>query len=95
MGILRFLVWTTLCIGLGIFLGTYEVGGRTPWQLMQGAWKQQGPRLEKVKDDAGELVNGVKKKVAQDPAFQQQPKERHSAEEREAIDQLISKRTKG
>ncbi|MFZ5446983.1 MAG: hypothetical protein ACOZQL_43800 [Myxococcota bacterium] len=95
MGFLRFLVWTSLCIALGIFLGTWEIGGRTPWQLMQGAWKQQGPRLEKVKDDAGELVDGVKKKVSTEPAFQQQPKERHSKEDREAIDQLISKRTKG
>jgi hypothetical protein len=95
MGILRFLVWTTLCIGLGIFMGTQEIGGRTPWQTMQGAWKQQAPRLEKVKDGAEDLVDDVKKKVStQDPAAQQ-PKERHNEEDREAIDQIISKRSKG
>ena len=93
MGILRFVIWTTLCIGLGIFLGTYELGGKTPWQSMQGAWKQQAPRLEKVKGEAGDLVDDVKKKVStQDVA---QPKERHDKEDREAIDQIISKRSKG
>ena len=93
MGLLRFVVWTTLCVGLGIFLGTYDLGGKTPWQAMQGAWKQQAPRLEKVKGEAGDLVDDVKKKVStQDVA---QPKERHDKEDREAIDQIISKRSKG
>ncbi len=93
MGLLRFLIWTTLCIAFGIFLGTYELGSKTPWQLMQGAWKQQAPRLEKVKGEAGDLVDDVKKKVStQDVA---QPKERHDKEDREAIDQIISKRSKG
>jgi hypothetical protein len=51
-----------------------------------------------VKDDAEDLVDGVKKKVSatQDAvAPVAQPKERHSKEERDAIDQLISKRSKG
>ena len=91
MGILRFLVWTTLCIGLGIFLGTQEVGGKTPWQTLQGAWKKQSPKLDKVRDGAEDLVDDVKKKVStQDP-----PKERHNEEDRKAIDQIISKRSKG
>lgn len=94
MGILRFLVWTALCIGLGIFLATFQIGGRTPWQTMQGAWKQQGPRLEKVRDDAEELADSVKKKVSTEAPVAQ-PKERHSKEDREAIEQLISKRSKG
>lgn len=93
MGFLRFVIWTSLCVGLGIFLGTHDVGGKTPWQLMQGAWKQQAPHLEKVKDGAEDLVDDVKKKVStQDVA---QPRERHDKEDREAIDQIISKRSKG
>lgn len=93
MGILRFVVWTTLCIGLGIFLGTYELGGHTGWQTMQGMWKDQAPRLEKVKDSAEDLVDDVKKKVStQDPPA---PKERHNKQDREAIDQIIAKRSKG
>jgi hypothetical protein len=92
MGILRFVLWTTLCIGLGIFLGTYEIGGKTPWQSARGLWKQSAPRLEKVKDSAEDLVVDVKKKVSPQA---ETPKERHSKDERDAIDQLISKRSKG
>jgi hypothetical protein len=95
MGILRFLMWTTLCIGLGIFLGTYELGGKTPWQTMQSAWKQQSPKLDKVKDGAEDLVDDVKKKVSTQDPVAQPPKERHNKEDREAIDQIISKRSKG
>ncbi|PZR12721.1 MAG: hypothetical protein DI536_14190 [Archangium gephyra] len=90
MGILRFVVWSSLCIGLGIFLGSAEFGGRTPWQHARGAWKQQGPRLEKVKDDAEILADEVKKKVANDST---PPKERHSEDERKAVDAIISKRS--
>lgn len=81
MGILRFVLWTALCIGLGVFLATFDMGGRTPLRMIQGAWKQQVPVLEKALDRPSE-------KPA--PA-----KERHSKEEREAIDQLISKHSKG
>lgn len=92
MGILRFVLWTTLCIGLGIFLGTYELGGKTPWESAQSLWKQQAPKLEKVKDGAEDLVGDVKKKVTAPPA---QPKERHTQDDRDAIDQIIAKRSKG
>lgn len=92
MGILRFVLWTTLCIGLGIFLGTYEIGGKTPWQSAQGLWKQSAPKLEKVKDSAEDLVVDVKKKVTPTSAA---PKERHTQDDRDAIDQIISKRSKG
>ncbi len=91
MGILRFVLWTTLCIGFGIFLGTHQLSGKTAWQTMQGAWREQSPRLDKVKDGAEDLVDDVKKKVSTQDA----PKERHNDEDRKAIDQIISKRSKG
>lgn len=90
MGILRFLVWTGLCIGLGIFLATADVGGRTPLEHLTRAWKQTSPRLERVKGDAGELVEGVKKKVATKEA--PAPTERHAQEDRDAVDAIIAKR---
>ena len=90
------MVWTTLCIGLGLFVGSRDFGGKSPWQALSGAWKQQAaPRLEKAKEGAEDLVDGVKRKVStQDPAVAQ-PKERHNEEDRKAIDQIISKRSKG
>lgn len=93
MGIVRTLVWTALCVGFGIFLGSYPLGGQTAWQRAQGAWKQQSPHLEKVKDGAEGLVDDVKKKVSTQEVAQ--PKEQHRKEDREAIEQLISKRQKG
>lgn len=91
MGLIRFLVWTSLCVGTGVVVGTYEIGGRTTWQRLNGVWKQQSPRLEHVKDGVEDLVDGVKKRVST-PA---QPKERHLKEDREAIEEIISKRSKG
>lgn len=32
MGFIRFLLWTSMCIGLGIFVASYEVDGKTPAQ---------------------------------------------------------------
>lgn len=98
MGILRVVLWTALCFGLGIFAGTADVGGKTPWQHAQGLWKQQGPRLEKVKAGAADVVDGaagvvedVKFRVAPGDAAGG-PKERHSKADRDAIDQIIAKR---
>lgn len=92
MGILRFVVWTGCCVALGIALATVEVGGKTIVQHAERSWKQQSPKLEKVKDGAGELVDDVKKKVAtHDPSG---PTEQHSREDRQAVDQIIAKRQK-
>ena len=90
MGILRFLVWTTLCVGLGIFIGTVEFGGQTTWERARGVWKQQGPRMDKVKDGAEDLMDKAKKKVSTAP--EAAPKERHSDEDRQAIDAIIARK---
>jgi hypothetical protein len=96
MGILRFVIWTSLCIAFGIFLGTHKLGSKTPWELMQTAWKQQAPQIEKVKGDAEDMVAGVKKKVStQDVGAAQGPNEKHDEDDRKAIDSIISKRSKG
>jgi hypothetical protein len=79
MGLIRFVVWTGISVAFGIFLATYEFAGRTPWQVMQSAWKQQSPAL----------VDQVKKKVAESPLTN--PKETHSADDKQAIDALIKK----
>lgn len=94
MGLLRFVIWTGLCVAFGIFLGTYDLGGRTPWKLMQSAWKTQSPAVV-------ESVNGVKKKLAAPEKAEpgavttaaSGPRESHTADDKKAIDQLISKRS--
>lgn len=41
MATLRFLLWSTVCIGLGIFVGTYNIGGHTLWDSVKRTWSQQ------------------------------------------------------
>lgn len=88
MGLIRFVVWTGLCVALGVWLGTGQVAGKTPLEHAQRMWKGNGPAIEK---DAKELVTDVKKKVASATA-PTGPKEQHSAEDRAAIDDIIAKR---
>lgn len=84
MGAIRFLVWTALSVAFGIFLATWEFAGRTPWQIMQTAWKKESPAV----------IESVKKKVAETqpaPSGAPAPKETHTAEDKQAIDALIKK----
>jgi len=39
MGFIRFLLWTSMCIALGIFIASYEVDGKTPAQHFKQIWK--------------------------------------------------------
>lgn len=92
MGTMRFVLWTTTCVAVGIALGTVEVGSGTAVQHVQRLVRQKGPRLDQLKDGATNLVDEVHKKVtAPKPAG---PTERHSAAERSAIDDIIAKRQK-
>lgn len=96
MGILRFVVWTATCIGLGIFVSTAEFGGKTPLQHLTRSWKQQSPKLDKVKESAEEVVDDVKKRVStrepREANAVKGPTEQHSSADRDAIDQIIAKR---
>jgi hypothetical protein len=91
MGILRFVLWTAACIGLGIFVSTAEFSGKTPLQHLTRVWKHERPRLERVKDSAEEAVDDVKRRVSTKEVAKG-PTEQHSSADREAIDQIIAKR---
>lgn len=92
MALLKFIGWTSTCVMLGVWVGSFEFGGRTPMQHMQRAWKSSAPKLEKVKDHAEDLVDEVKKKVSTKDAAR--PTEHHTSEDRDAIEKLIAKRAK-
>ena len=40
MGFIRFLIWTSMCIALGVFIGTWEIDGKTPAQHFAVIWKR-------------------------------------------------------
>ncbi|MDX2011844.1 MAG: hypothetical protein SFW67_16745 [Myxococcaceae bacterium] len=83
--------WSLACVGVGVALATVEVSGRTPLQHAERAWRSEGAkRLDTAKDRADDLVDDVKKKVSS-PA-KDRPLDKHTADERSALDQLIANR---
>jgi hypothetical protein len=89
---LKFLIWTGIAMSFGIALATYEVSGRTPVQHFQRAWKKNGAaaKLDGWKLGAIEALEDGKDAVSR--AWDKEPKERHSREDRESIEKLIAKR---
>jgi len=89
MRLLITLVWTVSCVFAGIALATIEVDGRTPWQHAQRLWKSDG---ERVVDDVKKKVSGAAKDVKELAATKERPLDRHSADERDALEKLIANR---
>lgn len=93
MRILIFVGWTAACVGVGIAMATLEVDGKTPWQHAQRAWKSDAEKkFVEARGSAVSLVDDVKRHVAS--AKEAAPLDRHSVEERDALEKLISNRQK-
>lgn len=92
MALLKFIVWTGICLAIGVWFGGQELQGHTAVQHLQRAWKASSPKLDKVKDGAEDLIDDVKKKVSTKDAAR--PTEQHTTEDRDAIEKLIAKRAK-
>jgi hypothetical protein len=96
MGFLKFVVWTACAVGLGIFLSSAQVDGRTPLQHMERAWKRhvQPSQVERVKDGLRDTLDEAKEAVTQTtkPRPSGPPKERITAEDRAAIQRLIAQK---
>lgn len=96
MGFIRFVLWSSFCIGLGVFISTYEVNGRTPLEQMQRAWRQhvQPSKLERLKSGLGDVLKDAGQAASQ-AAKSGYPTERHTTEERERLRRLISEPNEG
>lgn len=99
MGILKFLVWTTCAVGLGIFLATGQIDGRTPLDHMERAWKRstRPSQMERVKDGVDRVKDGLEGALddARDAVGQKTdtpPRERITSEDREAVNRLIAQK---
>lgn len=82
MGFIRAAIWTALCVGLGIFVGTYDLDGKTPLEHMQKEWKTTN-----AQDHVDKLVDGAKTKIAE-------PVEKISKADRDSLNSLIAKKSK-
>ncbi|RKH48739.1 hypothetical protein D7X96_19470 [Corallococcus interemptor] len=94
MGVLKFLVWTTCAVGLGVFLARGNVNGRTPLDHMERTWKRtvNPSTLDKVKGGVEDVVDSAKGAVSQKSANAAGPRERITAEDRAAVNDIISKK---
>jgi hypothetical protein len=88
MGFIRSCVWTATAVGLGIAMATVEVGGKTPLAHARAAWarSEAGDWLRERADDAVDRTRGA---LGQP----QKPRERHSDEDRAALDRIIARRS--
>ena len=91
MGILRTLIGSSLCIALGVFLGSHSFGGHTAIEHAERALqgKVKAPKLDEVKEDLEEAIDAAKKKLSSKDAV---PTEKHSSEDRDAVNRLIARR---
>ncbi|HEX8698306.1 MAG TPA: hypothetical protein VF815_05685 [Myxococcaceae bacterium] len=97
MGILKFLVWTTCAVGLGIFLAKGQIDGRTPLEHMERAWKRNTSptQVERMKDGVDRVKNGLEDalddaKEAVGKKTDAPPRERITQQDREAVNRLIA-----
>ena len=99
MGLLKFLVWTVGAVGLGIFLATGQIDGRTPLDHMQRAWKRtvrpshmdrMKDGVDRVKDGLEDALDEAKDAVGRKP--EGAPRERITAEDREAVNRIIAQK---
>ncbi len=92
MRIIKVLLWSAACVGLGIFISSYKVDGKTPVQHLERGWKQK-PGLDEVKEDVSSAIDGAKKKLTvKDKTPVDAPTEQHSDEDKEAVNRLLARR---
>lgn len=88
MGFIRAAIWTALCVGLGIFVGTYELDGKTPLEHMQQEWKTTN-----AQDHVDKLVDGAKT-TGLGRLTIAEPVEKISKADRDSLNSLIAKKSK-
>jgi hypothetical protein len=97
MGVLKFLAWTTCCVGLGVFLAKGEVNGRTPLEHMERTWKrnvrptgQVDRQVDRLKDGLKDALDDAKDAVSS--KTDSAPRERITPEDRAAVNRIIAQK---
>jgi hypothetical protein len=94
MDFLKFLVWTGCAVGLGVFLATGDIDGRTPLEHVQRAWKRhvEPSQVDRVKDGLRDALDEAKDAVKRTTKQATVPRERITQEDRAAIDRIIAQK---
>jgi hypothetical protein len=82
MGFIRFLLWTSICIALGFYAGSWEIDGKTPAQHLKAIWQSSEPQVK------GTLEKAKKQLSTREAA----PSEQHSEADRDAVNRIVAKR---
>jgi hypothetical protein len=93
MGVLKFLVWTTCCVGLGVFLAKGEVSGRTPLEHMERTWKRNvrpTGQVDRLKEGLKDALDDAKDAVSS--KTDSAPRERITPEDRAAVNRIIAQK---
>ena len=90
---LRRVLWTLACVGMGIVLATVPVLGHTPWQYAVRAWHSNGAdaQVDRALDHTRDAVEDAVDKVKDRVQGRRVPSERHSAAERQALNDRITR----
>lgn len=91
MGFLKFLVWTTCAVGLGIFLAKGDVGGRTPLEHLERTWQRnvKPSKMDRIKDGLEDALDNAKDAVSRKTDA---PRERITEEDRAAVNRIIAQK---
>ncbi len=83
---LKMIIWSLICVGLGIFLARFPLDGKTAVDRAEQQW-QDKKVSEKVEGAVHDAKSEVKKVIAKDG-----PSETHTKDDRASIDKLLAKR---
>ncbi len=91
MGFLKFIVWTSLSIGIGVYISTARYPNGTPLEQVERFFHRHLPpeKVESIEADVKTAVDSVARRTI---ARREPPTERHTQPEREAVTRLISKK---
>ncbi|WP_224245449.1 hypothetical protein [Hyalangium gracile] len=99
MALLKFVVWTACAVGLGIFLAKGQIDGRTPLDHMERAWKRNvnPSQMDRMRNGVDRMKDGLEDaldeaKDAVGKKTESAPRERITAEDREAVNRLIAQK---
>ncbi len=88
MKFLKLFLWSAACVGLGVALATFELGGRTPIQIVERQVKTTSARIDRVFGDGSDDTTEYRRKVSTKRVIGEQ----HSRRDRDEIDDIIAKR---
>jgi hypothetical protein len=90
--LLKFLIWTGFAIWLGIFVATQPVAGHTPVEHLERVWTRHGfsAQVKNLKEHVHGAVDDAKDSIS--TVWDNKPRERHTPQDRQAVNKLVAKR---